>query len=124
ITDNDGTVILSGARVAATCGCGPLHQNPPGIRIVDSAQVVLDGIVSYGGPAVHTTRSRTLITRCTLGAPTPADPQGNCLFVDGGEVDVVESTFDGSAGTEVTGEHRPAVELVAATLRVRGTAVP
>jgi len=121
LTGNLGLVVLSSVRVLQTCGCGPLHQNPPGIVVTDCAQVVLDHVVTYAQPAVSSTRSRTLLTGCLLGSVTPQDPMGDCLYVDGGEVDVVESVFDGNSGSDVNGVPQPAVRLLDGVLRVRGT---
>ncbi|MEZ5965249.1 MAG: hypothetical protein R3F56_15555 [Planctomycetota bacterium] len=121
LVGNQGLVVLSQVRTLETCGCGPLHQNPPGIVVTDCAQVVLDGVVNYAQPAVLSTRSRTLLTRCLLGSVTPTDPMGDCLYVDGGEVDVVESVLDGNSGSDVNGVPQPAVRLLGGTLRVRGT---
>lgn len=119
---NQGLVVLSAVRTLETCGCGPLHQNPPGIVVTDCTQVVLDGVVNYAQPAVLSTRSRTLVTNCLLGSVTPNDPMGDCLYVDGGEVDVVESTLDARAASDVNGVPQPAVRLLGGTLRVRGSA--
>lgn len=120
LTSNAGRVVLSALRSLQTCGCGPLHQNPPSFAITDCVQVSLDECVNYGGPAVSSVRSNVVLTNCQLGFPAPGDPQGDCLYVEGGEVEVADCVLDGRAGSDVNANPRPAVRMLGGTLRLRG----
>jgi hypothetical protein len=122
ITNNIGRVALADLRSLETCGCGPLHFNPPAIKVVDCAAVTFDNVVNYGGPALSCTRSNVIATRCSFGSVTATDPMGDCLLVDGGEVDAVDCTFDARAASDVNTVPQPAVRLLSGVLRVRGTA--
>lgn len=121
IANAAGTVVLSALRAVETCGCGPLRQNPPSIQIADCARVILDACVDYGGPAVSAARSSVILTRCQLGVLSPNDPMGDCLLVDGGTVEVVDSRLDGRAASDAQGVPQPAVRVLAGSLVLRGT---
>lgn len=120
-SNNQGRVAITDLRSLETCGCGPLHQNPAAIKLTDCAAVSLDGVVNYGGPALHVIRSNVVLTRCSFGSVQPFDPMGDCLWLDGGTVDALDCTFDARAASDVMAMPQPCVRMTAGTLRLRGT---
>ncbi len=123
VLQNDaGPVVLSDLRAIEPCNCGPGVVLPPGMTITDCAQVSVDGCDEFGKPAISCVRSDVTITRCNLGILPIGAGLGDCLLVDGGRVEVVESHLDGSWAMDINGVTQPAVRLLAGTLRLGATA--